>query len=168
LSRAGAAFEGPCFRHCSARYATVDEGTLDASARVGGRFNPPGEFGAVYVAVERRTALAELERRVAASGLPRKQFHPRVILQLRARLSRVLDLTDPTVRRDLDLREAEITGEDWARPQAVAREARGDGYAAIRFPSATGEGDNLAIFLDVLSSDDQLVVEDVEEVTLRP
>lgn len=168
MSRGGAAFEGPCYRHCSARYTTVDEGTLDASARVGGRFNPPGEFGAVYVAVERRTALAEFERRVTASGLPREQFHPRVILQLQARLSRVLDLTDTTVRRELDLSEEQITGEDWARPQSVAREARGDGYAAIRFPSATGEGDNLAIFLDLLPSDDQLVIEEIEEVSLRP
>jgi RES domain-containing protein len=79
-------YEAPCFRHSGARHATIDEGTLLASVRAGGRFNPPGEFGAVYVALERKTAMAELERRIAVSGLPRAHFHPRVLLRLRARL----------------------------------------------------------------------------------
>lgn len=95
-------FEGVCFRHSAARYATVNEGTLEASLRAGGRFNPAGEFGAVYVALDEETALAELGRRIDRTGLPREHFRPRMMLHLRARLVHVLDLSDPEVRSQLD------------------------------------------------------------------
>jgi RES domain-containing protein len=159
-------FEGVCFRHSAARYATVDEGTLEASMRAGGRFNPAGEFGAVYVALDEETALAELGRRIDRTGLPRKHFRPRMMLQLRVRLVRVLDLTDPEVRSQLGVATDEISGAEWARAQGVARQAREQGYTAIRFPSATGTGQNLAIFLDRLGPDEHLEVERVKEVRL--
>lgn len=164
MTRSGVAFQGLCFRHSRARYATVDQETLEASMRVGGRFNPPGEFGAVYVALDRETALRELERRISLSGLPREHFLPRVIVQVRARLSRVLDLTDPRVRAQLELSVADIVAEDWTRCQQVGRKAREAGYSGIRFPSATGEGQNLVIFLEKLEADERLEVEEIEEV----
>lgn len=160
-------FEGVCFRHSAARYATVDEGTLEASVRAGGRFNPVGEFGAVYAALNEETALAELGRRIDRTGLPRKHFRPRMMLQLRARLGRVLDLTDPEVRSQLGVTVEEISGPDWRHAQGVARQAREQGYTAIRFPSATGLGENLAIFLDQLGPDEHLGIERVQEVRLE-
>lgn len=169
MIRGGAvSFDGSCFRHSRLRYATVDEETLGASARVGGRFNPPGEFGAIYVALDRGTAMTELERRIALSGLSAQYFHPRVILRMRAHLSSVLDLTDPRIREENALDLHTITGNDWAPTQEIAREARQAGYIAIRFPSATGAGENLAIFLDTLGPDDRLEVEEVEEISLEP
>jgi len=168
LSHAGATFEGTCFRHCRAQYATVDEGTLEASARVGGRFNPPGEFGAIYVALDRETAVAEFERRVTESGLPREHFHPRVVLRLRARLSRVLDLTDDAVRGSLGMTLQKIVGEDWSPTHAAGRQARTAGYSAVRFPSATGKGQNLAIFLDVLPRGDHVTMEGLQELDPAP
>jgi hypothetical protein len=50
----------------------------------------------------------------------------------------------------------------------VAREARTAGYSAIRFPSATGVGDNLAIFLDRLGPDEALDIDSTEEVSIEP
>jgi len=167
LSEEHLRFEGVCFRHSAARYATVDEGTLEASVRAGGRFNPVGEFGAVYVALDKETALAELGRRIDRTGLPRKHFRPRMMLQLRTRLGRVLDLTDPEVRSQLGVTVDEVSGPDWGPAQDVARKARQQGYTAIRFPSATGAGENLAIFLDQLGPDEYLEVERVEEVRLE-
>lgn len=160
-------FDGVCFRHSAARYATVDEGTLEASMRAGGRFNPAGEFGAIYVALDKETALAELERRIERTGLPRQHFRPRMMLHLRARLEHVLDLTDPEVRTRLHVTVEEVSGTDWRRAHDIAREARLQGYTAIRFPSATGTGQNLAIFLDRLQPEDHLEIERVEEVRLE-
>lgn len=160
-------FEGICFRHSAARYATVDEGTLEASMRAGGRFNPSGEFGAVYVALDEETALAELGRRIDRTGLPREHFRPRIMLHLRARLAHVLDLTDPEVRNRLGVAVEEVSGLDWGCAQELGREARAQGYTAIRFPSSTGRGENLAIFLDRLGPDERLEVERVEEVRLE-
>lgn len=134
--------------------------------RAGGRFNPAGEFGAVYVALEKDTALAELDRRIERTGLPTRSFRPRMMLHLRARLVHLLDLTDPQMRGQFEVSEEELTAPDWERAQEVAREARKQGYTAIRFPSATGRGQNLAIFVDRLRSDESLEVERVEEVRL--
>ena len=129
-------FEGICFRHSAARYATVDEGTLEASMRAGGRFNPAGEFGAVYVALGEDTAVAELGHRIGRTGLPRKHFRPRMMLQLGARLGRVLDLTDPAVRSQLDVTVEAISGPDWGGAQDIARQAgsRGTRRFASRLP----------------------------------
>lgn len=137
------------------------------SLRAGGRFNPAGEFGAVYVALDEGTALAELGRRIDRTGLPRKHFRPRMMLQLRARLVSVLDLTDPEVRSQLGVTSKEISGADWAHAQRMARQAREQGYTAIRFPSATGTGQNLAIFLDRLGPEESLEVKRVEELRLE-
>jgi RES domain-containing protein len=115
----------------------------------------------------RATAMAELERRIVASGLPRDHFQPRVLLQLQARLSRVLDLTDAAVRKGIGLGLAETTAPDWSRCHEVAREARAAGYSAIRFPSATRVDDNLAIFLDRLGPDEGLDIDGVEDVRIE-
>lgn len=167
MTRRRARFEGLCFRHSAAQYATVDESTLDASRRAGGRFNPSGEFGAVYVALEKDTALAELERRIERTGLPRVAFRPRLMLHLTARLTDLLDLTDPELREQFDVSAEDLIASDWTRAQEVGREARRQGYTAIRFPSATDRGDNLAIFLDKLGPEERLQLQQVEEFALE-
>lgn len=166
MTRWRARFDGPCFRHSAAKYATVDESTLDASRRAGGRFNPSGEFGAVYVALEKDTALAELERQIERTSLPRAAFRPRLMLHLTARFTDLLDLTDPEVREQFDVSAEDLVASDWKRAQEVGRKARRQGYTAIRFPSATGTGDNLAIFLDRLGSEESLQLRQVEEIAL--
>jgi hypothetical protein len=44
--------------------------TLHFSQRLGGRFNPPCEFGALYTASDESTALAELHARFEREGIP--------------------------------------------------------------------------------------------------
>lgn len=60
----------------------------------------------------------------------------------------MLDLTDPGVRRAWDITAHDLESDDYGRCQDVARVARREGFEAIRYPSAAGEGDNLAIFYD--------------------
>lgn len=95
-----------CYRHCSPAHQDIGDATLEASRRVGGRFNPRAEFG--------------------------------------------LDLTDARVRGEWGLDDGTLAGGDLRPCQEVGRAARRAGYEAIRFPSATGHGVNLAIFLDRL------------------
>jgi RES domain-containing protein len=54
---------------------------------------------------------------------------------------RVLDLTDPEVRQALALTEADLTGDDLTRCQALGDAARTAGFEGILAPSAalTGE-----------------------------
>ena len=70
------------------------------------------------------------------------------MLHLDVSLARVLDLTDPAVRDTWGISLADLASDDYTRCQTVARQARRDGYEAVRYPSATGDGENLAIFMD--------------------
>jgi hypothetical protein len=79
----------------------------------GGRFNPPGEFGAIYLALDPDTA-----------------------------------------RREGDA--AELCAGDHAPCQQAGRTIRDDGYEAIRYPSAAGDGINLAVFWDRRRPDSSL------------
>ncbi len=70
------------------------------------------------------------------------------MLHLEVSLGRVLDLGDEAVREAWGISPADLASDDYERCQAVARDARRAGYEAIRYPSATGEGENLAVFMD--------------------
>jgi RES domain-containing protein len=64
------------------------------------------------------------------------------------------------------LSSAELASSDWTACQDVARRAREAGYEAIRYTSASGTGENLAIFLDRLSPGSSVHI--VNEDELRP
>lgn len=138
------------FRHCQEDHANL-HATIEASRDAEGRFHVRREFGAVYVAADRDTALAELDHKARAAGLSREDLLPRLLLTLDLTVRRILDLTDQRVRSAWGLATDEVEENDYARCQEIARAARDDGYEAIRFPSARGEGENYAIFLDRLA-----------------
>ena len=123
-----------------------------ASLGTGGRFNPPGEFGVLYVSLDPETPFRELRRQAAKAGLEVVDLLPRTLFAAEARLERVLDLACAGTGLPTDYRIAEqsLRSDDWTACQDVARRSRHAGYEAIRFPSATGSGENLAIFLDRL------------------
>jgi RES domain-containing protein len=150
-------YGGAAFRQCHPDHTDFGA-TLRASLHHPFRFNPPGEFGVLYVALNERTALAELERQADRLGISITRLAPRLMLHLEVSLGRVLDLTDEAVRETRGISLADLASDDYARCQAVARAARRDGYEAIRYPSATGQGENLAIFMDRLESGSSLRV----------
>ena len=78
-------YEGPAFRQSRPRYAEVTSRTLAASARVGGRFNPAGEFGALYVSLDPDTPLRELRRQAARENIPVLDLLPRTLFALDVR-----------------------------------------------------------------------------------
>lgn len=157
---------GPAYRQCHPDHTDLDE-TLRASERFPFRFNPAHEFGVLYVALEREIAVAELLRRAQLSGMLVQAYAPRVMLTLDVRLGKVLDLTDPEVRREWDITPDDLASDDYTRCQEVARVARREGYEAIRYPSATGGGENLAIFYDRRRTGSYVVEKTREELPLK-
>lgn len=137
------------FRHCHPDHTDL-RATLEASREhdADGRFHVHLEFGAVYVASEIAIVLAELDYRAHRIGLTRADRLPRSLLSLEIAVSRVLDLTDSVVRAAWGVTADDLRSGDYTRCREVARAARDDGYEAVRYPSARGDGDNYAVFLD--------------------
>jgi RES domain-containing protein len=137
-----------------------------ASLGTGGRFNPTGEFGALYVSLDPETPFRE-RRQAMKAGMDVLPLLPRTLFAADARLQRVLDLSCADVPVEYRLPERSLGSDDWTACQDVARRARRAGYEAIRFPSATGAGENLAIYLDRLSPGSYVRIIREEEVRPR-
>ena len=81
MSSSGAElFQVIAYRHSAPHQAEVSDAVLDASRRVGGRTNPPGELGALYLALELETAVQELRRKAELAGIPVEDLVPRVVM----------------------------------------------------------------------------------------
>jgi RES domain-containing protein len=116
---------------------------LAHTLETGGRFNPAGAFGALYLSLDAKTPKAESDA-------------PDVILELDARLSSVLDLGRPEALAKYGLTTDAICGGDHGPCQRAGRAIREDGYEAVRYPSAVGDGINLAVFWDRRRPDSSL------------
>lgn len=125
--------------------------TLVGSTRAGNRFNPIGEFGAIYVSLDPETPFRELYRayaRTADAANPEDIAAKRVLLTIDVSLQRVVNLSEPIEREEWGITKVDVVG-DWAPCQQLARSIL-HSHEAIRYPSATGRGENLAIFYDRL------------------
>jgi RES domain-containing protein len=154
-------FRGVVYRQCEVNYTDLDT-TIEHNRRRGGRFSPPGEFGAIYVAVEQATALQELARHAALIGFTVDELLPRTMLRLRLHARHVLDLTDDAVCRTWGLDSSDMTQTSRDVCWEIARAAHRAGYEAIRFRSATGHGECMAVFKDRLYPGSYLDIEDAE------
>lgn len=158
-------FRGTVYRATHPDYEDLDH-TIEIGKGHPGRFNPLGT-GALYVALARETASTELKRRAEKLGRTLKSFAPRALFTLDVVLRQVLDLTDADVRAEWDITLDDLrTEHDYTRCHEVAQVARRDGYEAIRFPSATGDGANLAIFYDQRHTGSYVVLRSSEELDL--
>jgi len=131
--------------------------STNGSLRKGGRFNPQGEFGALYLAESQSVCEAELSRK---SIVPRK-YH---IGKIKAILGKVLDLTDKDVIKTLRLNIGEIMKDNYAMSQALGRWANSKGYDAIVYPSITGKGKALCIFDKSLERGENILLLDEWDV----
>jgi RES domain-containing protein len=133
------------FRHCQLDHSDL-HATLEASSRAPGRFHIQREFGAVYVAGDRDTSIAELDHKARLAGLTRAELSPRLLLTLELAAHRILDLTDQNIRSAWGLTMEDLSSDDYTRCQEVARAARDDGFEAVRFPSARGSATTTQCF----------------------
>lgn len=149
-------YTAAAYRHMAPKYA--DRPLSGEGARqLGGRWNPPG-IATLYVGTDRATAIAELGRLARRGGRAPEDFLPRVMVQYDLSLSAVLDLRDPGLRDRVGLSLDAIRSDDLSPCQAVGEAARYAGREAILAPSATGDGDVLAIYLDKLAPNSALDV----------
>jgi RES domain-containing protein len=154
-------FVGDVYRQCRTKYAGDIQPTalVAGSLRTGGRWNPPGEFGALYVSIDIDTAVAELCRQIIRDRLRVTTLFPRMLMRFTLSLGHVLDVTHGPTAQAVGLSASELFPESntdeeqaYAVCRRVGREARSRGFEAIRYPSATGSGENFAIFADQLGA----------------
>jgi RHS repeat-associated protein len=135
-----ASFEGPIYRYevpgRESTTWTVHKWNISANHR----YSMPGR-GAVYGSTSPQTAFAEISHYNAQEG--------RVLVRKDVKLDRVLDLTNPNVRKQLGVSLEEITADSYARTHSLAEWARTQGYRGILAPSARNAGgSNLVSFED--------------------
>jgi len=132
----------------------------------GGRWNPPG-LPTIYGSTTDTTALEECKANDRYYGVVTKS--PRLLVAIDTQLTRALDLTDPGVRRTLDLTLAELAAEDWRKLSAGGKEsftqvlgravAETGGSGLLARSAAVKRGVNVVIFPGVCRADRLRVVE---------
>lgn len=137
---------GHLFRVTSPNYRDLAK-TAEMSKQYPQRFNT-SHLGAVYASREPDTAGAEALRRYRRDAKRLDHMHPRTVFVLSVRLQRVIALTTEPARRAWGITDADLSSDDFARCQEVATTAAGQGVEALRWPSATGAGESVALFWD--------------------
>jgi RES domain-containing protein len=131
----------------------ADPATVDA------RYQRHGQPGVWYASSRERCAWAELARHTTSPDLSPFQLRRRVG-RVRVTGLRVLDLTDPGVRRGLSIEEDDLVGDDYVPCQRVADLARAGGLDGLLAPSAAlTDHKTLAVFAHVLADGDKIVAE---------
>ncbi|MEO8623063.1 MAG: RES family NAD+ phosphorylase [bacterium] len=128
------------------------------------RFNVMGEFGAVYLSLDAETPVQELRRtyqKLLGTDRPEDIATGRILITLALHLRRVADLRDPTECAAWAIAPAAVNADELGPCQAAAREVRRT-FEAIRYPSATGKGENLAVFVDRLQPGSHITLLDVQ------
>jgi RES domain-containing protein len=121
--------------------------TLEMSRATPGRFNTPA-FGAVYASLDPDTALRERLLGANATG----EIETCGLFLLELTLQRVVDLNDNNERERWTLSQADVARDDLTACQKAAPRIIAAGYEAVRWPSASGAGDSIAIYLDRLAA----------------
>lgn len=142
------------------RHTFADNPPDKANGR-GARWNPPGT-DALYVSLDRETALAEAEHQIALQPIrPRAK---RTLYQLDLELSNVLDLTNPEVLERLGVDRAALSHVDFTACQRVGGAAAFLRHDGILVPSGRHPGINLVVFISNQQSDAELHVRESEVI----
>lgn len=82
---------GDLFRSASPRYASKEDIVTGAGSKtVGGRWNPPRSFRAIYTSLDVETAVAESLAHFRYYGYRIAKAMPRILVALETKLQRVL------------------------------------------------------------------------------
>jgi len=134
-------FEGVVVRSVGIKYATKNDFYSGAgAAKTGGRWNRVG-LEAVYASLDVTTATQEAYQDFIYRGLSMMAISPRVTAGAKVDLTKVLDLTDATVRKRIGFTQRELVEEDWRSLQKAGEEA---------WTQAVGRGCYLANFEDLI------------------
>ncbi|WP_110853793.1 RES domain-containing protein [Georgenia satyanarayanai] len=140
-------WSGTTYRHVAGQRDPLS----GAGARIfGGRWNPPGVFGAIYLAHPVAACMAELARMASSQDLTVSDFlrarGGRTLHTIDVRELSVLDLRTEAAQAQVGLELTDITDEDRTACQAVGHAAHFLGLGGVLTPSATGVGLVLTAF----------------------
>lgn len=138
-------WSGVAYRHSAPRF---DPLSSEGARLAGGRWNPAGLFGAVYLAFPHEACLAEFRRMALAQGGSANAYLPRVFYTIEVEGLAIEDLREESRMAELGLDLQAILSPDRTGCQALAEAAYFGGREGILAPSATGEGFVLAVFQD--------------------
>lgn len=150
-----ASVAGEAFRATSVEYANRDDLLTGLGAKSnGGRWNPPGNFAAVYISTTAEVAVSEYLAHQRYFGFRDSDALPCALVGLEVQFQKVLDLTDGEVRKALAVSEARMTNDAWRKAkkhesltQAIGRLAFEAELEAIIVPSSAAPGEkNLVVF----------------------
>jgi hypothetical protein len=141
-------------RHIAARHVTQ---ALDGR-RGTGRWSTKDGFPVLYLGRPTSSVIVEAYRRLVDPVEDERllaHLEPRVLVTCTVALTALLDLREATSRMQLDLpfgilQSATSDRDAYARCQAVAQVAHQIGLNGIVTPAATGIGDTIALFTDIL------------------
>jgi RES domain-containing protein len=113
----------------------------------GGRINPPKSFPVAYLSQSTEPCRRRILRWLRREMDPTRNV---VLLSLDLRVSKVLDLGSPAVRKTLGVSVAEITDpDDMSVMQAIGVAAHDADFAGVLYPRTLAQGErNLALFCD--------------------
>jgi RES domain-containing protein len=131
--------------------------TLSYNAQSGGRYNAPGEFGALYTASDEPTAWAELHARMRREGLPGL---PPVMGLIRLTIvsGEYVVFNDDEAQDAWDISREAIQSEEPTPEQREACWRLGRAVRVVadflRAPSGRADGDNIPLFIGERSRGD--------------
>jgi len=145
-------FADSCFRSVELEYAHPDEVVSGEGCRLkGGRFAAKGTR-AVYGSLDEETATREVtarKARLGGAGIISLKDYPRVTYVISIKAKKCLDLRNVGTEAVLkDLLAAMSDPDDLGASQEMGAYLAGKGIDAIIFPSVTGSGGNIVVFLD--------------------
>lgn len=177
LKRPFARWEGIAFRATPLPHADPVK-LLDGkgSFKSGGRWSAAGTFRAVNLSTSQETAVKESSVSFTYYNFAPSDVRPKVLVGVRLRLVKVLDLVDLRGRRILPcIGLEELLTEDWrkvndagheALSQALGRAAYANGAEGLLAPSArVAGGTNVVYFPDSLVASSEVSILGEEELT---
>jgi RES domain-containing protein len=177
LKRPFVKWKGIAFRATPLRFANAVK-LLDGrgSLKAGGRWSAAGSFGAVNLSTTQESAVEESSASFTYYNFAPSDVRPKVLVGVRLRLTKVLDLVDPRGLRMLPwVGLEELLAEDWrkvndagheALSQALGRAAHASGAEGLLAPSARVAGAiNVVYFPDSLTASSEVEILGEEELT---
>lgn len=141
-------------RHVSPGW--VDRALLGSAS--GGRWAAPGTFHVIYLGRPTTSVVVEAYRHLVddVEGMTPERVRGRHLVRARVNAREVLDLRSPAARVAIGLKEAELLSDvgDYEACRRVGHVAHQLGLHGVLAPAATRLGETLALFVDLLATEE--------------
>lgn len=133
---------------------------MDGALLYSGRYNPPDEYGALYLSESPEACGAEMKRRPRT---PPDYF----VGEINVNAQKICDLTGPVLLDQLGLEMDDLCKDDWEITRILGNMIRGSSFEGAIVPSAAGPYKNLVLFLNRFSSRSSLELIDVRPLLIN-